>query len=252
MTLDAAGFAAMIDHTLLRPDATTEQFETLCAEAAREGFAMVAINPYPVSLCASLLAGTGVGVGAAIAFPLGQLTVAQKVAETRSAITDGATEIDYVVNMTELKAGHTEYVAEEMRRIVDACREAGVISKVIFENWYLSETEKRRLCEVALEVRPDFVKTSTGFGPGGATLEDVSLMAGIVGGAVQVKAAGGIRTLDDALAFIAAGATRIGTSSGVALAAEFAARFGTHRPGRVGEGEGGTTTAVGTDRPTNR
>lgn len=226
MNLDTQTFAAMIDHTLLKPDATKEQFDVLCAEARQYKFAMVAINPYPVSMCSELLDGSGVGVGAAISFPLGQLTIDEKVNETRSAIADGATEIDYVVNITELKAGNQDYITEEMTRIVKACRDANVVSKVIFENCYLTDEEKTTLANIAREVKPDFIKTSTGFGSGGATLPDVKLMKSIVGDDVQVKAAGGIRSLDDALAFVEAGATRIGTSSGVALVKEFNKRYG--------------------------
>ncbi|WP_399553412.1 deoxyribose-phosphate aldolase [uncultured Varibaculum sp.] len=226
MNLDTQTFAAMIDHTLLKPDATKEQFDVLCAEARQYKFAMVAINPYPVSMCSELLDGSGVGVGAAISFPLGQLTINEKVNETRSAIADGATEIDYVVNITELKAGNQDYITEEMTRIVKACRDANVVSKVIFENCYLTDEEKTTLANIAREVKPDFIKTSTGFGSGGATLPDVKLMKSIVGDDVQVKAAGGIRSLDDALAFVEAGATRIGTSSGVALVKEFNKRYG--------------------------
>lgn len=226
MNLDTQTFAAMIDHTLLKPDATKKQFEVLCAEARQYKFAMVAINPYPVSMCSELLDGSGVGVGAAISFPLGQLTIDEKVNETRSAIADGATEIDYVVNITKLKAGNQDYITEEMTRIVEVCRDANVVSKVIFENCYLTDEEKTTLANIAREVKPDFIKTSTGFGPGGATLTDVKLMKSIVGDDVQVKAAGGIRSLDDALAFVEAGATRIGTSSGVALVKEFNKRYG--------------------------
>lgn len=226
MNLDTQTFAAMIDHTLLKPDATKEQFDVLCAEARQYKFATVAINPYPVSMCSELLDGSGVGVGAAISFPLGQLTINEKANETRSAIADGATEIDYVVNITELKAGNQDYITEEMTRIVKACRDANVVSKVIFENCYLTDEEKTTLANIAREVKPDFIKTSTGFGSGGATLPDVKLMKSIVGDDVQVKAAGGIRSLDDALAFVEAGATRIGTSSGVALVKEFNKRYG--------------------------
>ena len=226
MNLNTQSFAALIDHTLLKPDATKEQLERLCAEARHNGFAMIAINPYPVSMCSELLAGSEIGVGAAISFPLGQLTIDQKVNETRSAIADGATEIDFVVNITELKAGNRDYITEEMTQIVRACRDAQVVSKVIFENCYLTDEEKTSLANIALEVRPDFIKTSTGFGTGGATVSDVKLMKSIVGDAVQVKAAGGIRSLNDALTFIDAGATRIGTSSGVALVEEFSKRYG--------------------------
>ncbi|MFT0846479.1 deoxyribose-phosphate aldolase [Actinomycetaceae bacterium L2_0104] len=217
MTITADRLAGMIDHTLLKADATKEQFAQLCEEAKEYGFAMVAINPYPVAQCAELLSGSGVRVGAAIAFPLGQTTIADKVAETATAIANGADEIDYVINITELKAGNDAYIEEEMARIVETCREAGVLSKVIFENCYLTDDEKRRVATIAAKVRPDFIKTSTGFGTGGATLEDVKLMKAAVGDAVQIKAAGGVRELEDALAFIDAGVTRIGSSAGIKL-----------------------------------
>lgn len=222
ITLDQ--LAAMIDHTNLKPNATKEDFAKLCAEAKEHGFAMVAINPYPVAQCAEHLKGTGVHVGAAIGFPLGQVTIADKVHEVKDAIENGAHEIDYVINITELKAGNLDYIEEEMRRIVEVCRAAGILSKVIFENCYLTDDEKRAISRIAANVRPDFIKTSTGFGTGGATLEDVRLMKEAVGDFVQVKAAGGIRTLEDALAFVEAGATRIGTSAGVAIIDEFRSR----------------------------
>ncbi len=216
--------AGVIDHTLLKPDATKAQFEQLCREAAENTFAMVAINPYPVKMCAELLQDTGVKVGAAIGFPLGQTTIEDKVAETLVAIGNGAGEIDYVINITELKAGNLAYITDEMQRITDACREHGVTIKVIFENCYLTDDEKRAVAGVAATVRPDFIKTSTGFGTGGATLADVRLMREVVGDAVQIKASGGVRTLDAALEYLAAGVTRIGTSSGLSLLAELRAR----------------------------
>lgn len=217
MEITSRTLAGFIDHTLLAASASKEQFGQLCREAVEYGFAMVAINPYPVELCARLLQGTGVRVGAAIAFPLGQTTIEDKVAETVRAIERGADEIDYVINITELKAGNTGYIEEEMARIVEACRATGAVSKVIFENCYLTDDEKRAVAGVAADVRPDFVKTSTGFGTGGATLADVDLMREAVGDSVQIKAAGGVRQLDDALAFLDHGVTRIGTSSGPAL-----------------------------------
>lgn len=224
MAITPEQLAGMIDHTLLKADATKEQFSKLCAEAREYGFAMVAINPYPVPQCAAELAGTGVHVGAAIGFPLGQVTIEDKVAETKRSIANGANEIDYVINITELKAGNDAYIEDEMAQIVAACKQGGALSKVIFENCYLTDSEKRRVAAIAVRVRPDFIKTSTGFGAGGATLHDVRLMKAAVGEAVQVKAAGGVRELDDALAFIDAGATRIGASSGVKLVEELRAR----------------------------
>ncbi|RTE50094.1 deoxyribose-phosphate aldolase [Actinobaculum sp. 352] len=226
MSITPARLAAMIDHTNLRPDATKQDFVRLCEEARTHGFAMVAINPYPVAQCADLLRGSGVHIGAAIGFPLGQVTIEDKVSETRNAIANGTDEIDYVINITELKAGNLSYIEREMQAIVDVARSSAVTTKVIFENCYLTDEEKRAVAEVAVRVRPDFVKTSTGFGSRGATLADVQLMKECVGDAVQVKAAGGIRTLDAALSFIAAGATRIGTSRGVDLIAQLEARSG--------------------------
>ena len=224
MTITPTVLAGLIDHTLLAASATKEQFEQLCREAIEYGFAMVAINPYPVELCAKLLDGTGVRVGAAIGFPLGQTTIEDKVSETARAIERGAGEIDYVINITELTARNTAYIEDEMAQIVAACRSHGVLSKVIFENCYLSDDEKRTAAQVAAKVGPDFVKTSTGFGTGGATLPDVDLMREAVAGTVQIKAAGGVRTLDDALTFLDHGVTRIGTSSGIALVEELRQR----------------------------
>lgn len=217
MTHTRSEIAAMIDHTLLKADATRQGFEKLCKEAKEYGFAMVAINPAPVALCKELLTGSSVHVGAAIAFPLGQTTIEDKVRETEVAIGNGADEIDYVVNITQLKEGNTSYVEDEMRRIVDVCRAHDVLIKVIFENCYLTDDEKRTLASIAKEVGPDFIKTSTGFGTGGATFADVELMREAVGDAVQIKAAGGIRTAEDALRFVDLGVTRIGTSAGIAI-----------------------------------
>ncbi len=215
-------YDAMIDHTNLRADACDQDMETLCQEARDHGFAMVAVNSVQSALCSALLAGTGVHTGAAIGFPLGQTTIAVKVFETRDAIANGADEIDYVVNLTAVKNGQWDLVKREMTEIVGACRERGVIVKVIFENCYLTDDEKIRLCEIASEVRPDFIKTSTGFGTGGATFEDVALMRENVDPAVKVKAAGGIRDAETFLKMVELGAERIGTSAGVAIVAELA------------------------------
>ena len=215
-------YDAMIDHTNLHADACDQDMETLCQEARDHGFAMVAVNSVQSALCSALLAGTGVHTGAAIGFPLGQATIAVKVFETRDAIANGADEIDYVVNLTAVKNGQWDLVKREMTEIVGACRERGVIVKVIFENCYLTDDEKIRLCEIASEVRPDFIKTSTGFGTGGATFEDVALMRENVDPAVKVKAAGGIRDAETFLKMVELGAERIGTSAGVAIMAELA------------------------------
>lgn len=215
MTITRSYVASLIDHTLLKPDATKEGFEKLCKEARDYGFAMVAINPAPVKLCKELLQHSNVHVGAAIAFPLGQTTIEDKVNETKTAIENGADEIDYVINVTELKAGNTDYIEDEMRCIVDVCRKHDVIVKVIFENCYLTDDEKRAVAAIAKKVKPDFIKTSTGFGPSGATFDDVKLMREVVGNEVKIKAAGGIRTAADALKFIKLGVSRIGTSAGI-------------------------------------
>jgi deoxyribose-phosphate aldolase len=207
--------AGMIDHTLLRPDATYADFARLCAEARDYRFAMVAINPAPVPFCARELAGTGVGVGAAIGFPLGQMTAEVKVYETQDAIQKGATEIDFVINIVELKSGNQTFVADEIARVVRAC--AGVISKVILETVYLTADEKKLVCRMAVDAGATFVKTSTGFASMGAMPEDVALMKAAVGEQAKVKASGGIRTLDQVAALIAAGAERIGTSRSVEL-----------------------------------
>ncbi|OCF92032.1 deoxyribose-phosphate aldolase [Gilliamella sp. wkB7] len=207
----------LIDHTNLKPDATTAMMEKLCQEAKNYHFKMVAINQVQSHLCAQLLKGTGVDIGAAISFPLGQTTIASKCFETQNAIENGATEIDYVINISELKAGNLQYIEDEMTQIVKICRQHNVISKVIFENCYLTDEEKIALCKIAVKVKPDFIKTSTGFGTSGATVEDVKLMKNQVGDAVKVKAAGGIRSADTFKKMIAAGAQRIGTSSGIAI-----------------------------------
>lgn len=213
--------AGMIDHTNLKAYAVEEDFKKLCKEAAENDFAMVAINSSPVRLCKKLLQGTKVHVGAAISFPLGQTSIETKVAETENAIADGADEIDYVLNIGELKMGHDDYIQEEMEKIVSVCRKHHVISKVIFENCYLTKEEIRRAAEIAKKVKPDFIKTSTGFGTGGATVEDVRLMKETVGDDVKVKAAGGIRDWETCKEMIDAGAERIGTSSGIKICMEF-------------------------------
>lgn len=213
--------AGMMDHTFLKAFATEADFEKLCGEARENGFAMVAINSSPVKLCKKLLEGTKVHVGAAISFPLGQTTIETKAFETEKAIADGADEIDYVLNIGELKMGHDDYIRKEMETIVEICRKHNVLSKVIFENCYLTKEEIRRAAEIAKEVKPDFIKTSTGFGTGGATVEDVRLMKETVGEAVKVKAAGGIRDWAACRAMIDAGAERIGTSNSITICQQF-------------------------------
>lgn len=220
-----ADLALLVDHTNLHPDATREDMTKLCNEAKEYGFRMVAVNSCQSRLCSELLAGTDVHTGAAIGFPLGQTTVASKVFETKDALANGATEIDYMVNLTEVKAGNWAYVKDEMAQIVAVCNEAGVPSKVIFENCLLDDSEKVKLCEIASEVLPTFIKTSTGFSTGGATVEDVRLMRGHVDARVKVKAAGGIRTADAFLDMVRAGAERIGCSAGIPIIEELKARM---------------------------
>lgn len=228
-TLD--DLARLVDHTNLHADATEADMQKLCDEARRYHFKMVAINSGQSARCAALLAGTDIHVGAAIGFPLGQTSIAAKAFETRDAISAGATEIDYVVNLTEVKAGNWDYVEREMREIVGVCREASagrgepIPCKVIFENCLLEDAEKIRLCEVANIVRPDFIKTSTGFSTGGATVADVALMRAHAVPEVAVKAAGGIRDADTFLDMVRAGATRIGCSAGIPIIEELRRRF---------------------------
>ena len=213
--------ANMIDHTNLKAFADDAAFEKLCDEAKKYNFKMVAINPAQTVRCKKKLEGSPVHVGAAIGFPLGQTTLECKIFETKDAIEKGADEIDYVINVAELKNKNYDYIKKEMEEIVKICKEAGKTSKVIFENCYLTDDEKRKVAEIAKEVKPDFIKTSTGFGTGGATVEDVKLMKSVVGDEVKVKAAGGIRDLKTALAMIEAGAERLGTSAGVAIVEEY-------------------------------
>lgn len=212
--------AGMIDHTNLHAYADHADMKRLCEEALRYHFAMVAVNSYQTAYCHELLKDTGIHVGAAIGFPLGQQTADVKLYEAADAISHGADEIDYVINITEVKEGNYAYIEDEMTRMVDLCRQNKVICKVIFETCYLSRNEIIRLCQIAKEIRPDYIKTSTGFGTAGATVENVRLMKETVGSEVKVKAAGGIRTLKQALEMINAGAERIGTSRGTDIMRE--------------------------------
>lgn len=212
--------ARMIDHTNLHADATHDDMKKLCKEATEMHFKMVAINQVQTELCTKLLKETDVGIGASVSFPLGQTTIETKAFETKNAIQDGATEIDYVINITEAKEQNWTYIEKEMQTIVDICRENSVISKVIFENVYLNEIEKIELCNIAKKVKPDFIKTATGFAASGATAEDVKLMKDHVGDKVKVKAAGGIRDAETLKRMVAAGAERIGASSGIKIIEE--------------------------------
>ena len=210
-----------IDHTLLKPYASKEAMQAFCNEAKELKVKMVAINSYYTKFCKELLKDTTIHVGAAISFPLGQTTIAVKAFETIEAIKDGADEIDYVLNLAKVKDGDFTYIKEEMETIVKICREAGIISKVIFENCYLTKDEIRKCAQIAKEVKPDFIKTSTGFAPGGALIEDVKIMLETVDGVCKVKAAGGIRDYKTFNEFINLGVERIGTSSTKTIIKEF-------------------------------
>ena len=210
--------AKMIDHTLLRADAAQVDIVTLCDEAMQHGFAAVSINPAWVSFCAKRLNGSGVGVDSTIGFPLGAHTARVKVEEARDAVKNGATELDMVINIGALKSGYADFVEREIAAVVKAAEGAAV--KVILETCVLTTDEKIAVCEMASRSGAAFVKTSTGFGRGGATTDDVALMRQVVGHKLGVKAAGGIRTYADAIAMITAGADRIGTSSGIAILKE--------------------------------
>ena len=218
-------FARLIDHTNLHADATEEDMKKLCDEAKKYHFKMVAINEVQSEFCAQQLKGTDIDTGAAISFPLGQTSITCKLAETKDALQNGANEIDYVVNLTQVRVHNWSYIEDEMTQMVKLCHDHDVPCKVIFETCYLTKAEIKQLALIAKKVKPDFVKTSTGFGTAGAKVEDVKLMKENVGSNVKVKAAGGIRNTDDFLAMIAAGAERIGTSSGVKIIETLKQRF---------------------------
>jgi deoxyribose-phosphate aldolase len=219
-----ATLAKTIDHTLLKAIATAAQVRELCAEARKFGFASVCVNPYWVSLCAKELAGSDIVVCTVIGFPLGANAPETKAAEARLAVSQGAREVDMVVNLGAVKAGDWKAVEEDIRGVVAASREAvgGVdpAVKVIIETCYLSDAEKAKACEAAARAGARFVKTSTGFGTGGASADDVRLMRKTVGDRLKVKASGGIRSYHDAILMLEAGADRIGASSSVAIVSE--------------------------------
>ena len=217
---DPAAIAAAIDHTLLKPEATADQIRKLCAEAARHHFASVCINPSYVALAAEALRDSDVPVCTVVGFPLGATPPAVKAYETRQTIKDGAIEIDMVINVGALKSGDYQAVYDDMIAVVDEAHAADALVKVIIEAALLTDAEKVASCLLAVAAGADYVKTSTGFGPGGATVADVALMRRVVGPDIGVKAAGGIKTYADARAMIAAGATRIGASAGVGIVDE--------------------------------
>jgi deoxyribose-phosphate aldolase len=211
--------AQYIDHTALKPETTASEIDTLCAEAAEHRFASVCVNPAWVKRAARNLSGTDVKVCSVIGFPLGAATAEIKAMEARRAIRDGAREVDMVINVGALRSGDHETVRTDIEKVVDSAHEAGAIVKVILETSMLTDEEKVVASSLAKAARADFVKTSTGFGGGGATVYDVALMRETVGPDLGVKASGGVRTASDVEDMIAAGATRIGASAGVQIVA---------------------------------
>jgi len=211
--------AKMIDHSILNPSATDADVEKGCREASQYGFAAVVVNPSHVPIVARKLKGSAVKACSVISFPFGLSATVAKCLEAKTAVEDGAEEIDMVMNFSALKSGRSELVLEDIKRVVQEARESygKVIVKVILENCYLTQDEKRLACQLVVRAGADYVKTSTGFGKGGATVEDVRLMRQAVGPKFGVKAAGGIRTLEQALSMVEAGANRIGASSSVSI-----------------------------------
>lgn len=214
---DNIDFAGMIDHTLLKPDATPDQIAQLCYEARKYEFASVCVNPAHVRLCADLLRGSDAKVCTVIGFPLGASATDVKVYEAETALRDGATEIDMVINIGALKGQDHTLVSQDIQGVVEAGHRAGAIVKVIIETALLTEEEKVTACLLAKEAGADYVKTSTGFSGGGATVEDITLMRRVVGPTMGVKASGGVRSREDAENLVKAGATRLGASAGVKI-----------------------------------
>lgn len=214
--IDRVKLASMIDHTLLKPDANRDAVSRLCQEAIEYGFASVCVNPVWVSYAAELLAGTSVKVCTVIGFPLGANVSETKAFEARAAVADGATEVDMVINVGALKSGDHDTVLNDIQAVVQVV-EGHALVKVILETALLTDEEKTIACRLSKDAGAHFVKTSTGFGPGGATENDVALMRRMVGDAMGVKASGGIRDAETAMRMIAAGATRLGCSASVAI-----------------------------------
>ena len=209
--------ASRIDHTLLEPDVTRDQIERHCQEALEHGFACVFVNPCWVALAVHLVQGSAVCVGVPVGFPLGVSLTTSKRVEADDAIRLGASEVDMVMNIGALKSGDRNLVEQDIRGVVEVVHSGGGLLKVVLETALLTLDEKLVSCQIAMAAGADYVKTSTGFGPGGATVDDVALMRGVVGEKLGVKASGGIRTAADALAMLHAGASRIGTSAGVSI-----------------------------------
>lgn len=218
-------FAAIIDHTLLQPEATSAQVQQLCGEAVKYGFACVMLNPTNIGLAVSLLAGTEVKVASVIGFPLGANTTSAKRYEALETIRLGAREVDMVMNIGALKSGDRARVENDMRGLVEVAHDNGALLKIAIETALLSLEEKILACQLAAAAGADYVKSSTGFSRGGAVAADISLMRGVVGDKLGVKASGAIRTLKDVRAMIEAGANRIGTSAGVAIIEEARQNF---------------------------
>jgi deoxyribose-phosphate aldolase len=216
-SLKDKNLASKIDHTLLKPDATPDEIKELCAEAKKFGFASVCVNPGYVSLCSSLLQGTDVRICTVIGFPLGSTTTEVKRFETEQAIKNGATEIDMVINVGRLKQWDHSYVENDIKQVVQVAKQNNALCKVIIETALLTDEEKVKACLICKRAGADFVKTSTGFSKGGATVGDVALMKYVVGSKIGVKASGGIRSKEDAEAMIASGADRIGASASVKI-----------------------------------
>lgn len=221
-TASARDWASLIDHTLLKPDASQTEIKHLCEEAAQYHFASVCVNPTWVRACACHLQGSGVPVCTVIGFPLGATLPDVKAYEARRAIMDGAREVDMVINVGALKSGDDCLVEHDIRSVVEVAHEYDVTCKVIIETALLTDDEKVRACQAAKNAGADFVKTSTGFSKGGATVADIALMRRVVGAELGVKASGGVKNIDDARAMVEAGATRIGASVGVKIAQEAA------------------------------
>jgi len=225
-TITLQQLAKTIDHSLLRPELTEADVIAGCELARKYAVASVCVKPCHVRLAARLLDGFDVKVGTVISFPHGNSTTAIKVAEARQALSDGAVELDMVINIGELRSGHDDYVQNEIKAVVDVAHPAGAIVKVIFENAYLTDQQKVTACHLSEAAGADFVKTSTGFAPTGATLEDIRLMRRSVSPHVQVKAAQGVRTLDSALQMIDAGVTRMGATATATILDDFARHQG--------------------------
>jgi len=225
--LSISKIAGMIDHSYLRPDGSKEQIIKICQEAKSYGFASVSVTPADVQLCKNMLGGEQIKICCAIGFPLGLNTINTKEFELIEAIKLGANEADMVINIRALKSGSLEVIHNEISMLSRICRGNDVVSKVILETFYLTDEEKRIVCNIAVDEEADFVKTSTGFAPKGATVADIRLMREVVGPNKGIKAAGGIRDLSNMLQMINAGATRIGTSSGVEIIEELKRRSDT-------------------------